>query len=43
MTFFISVCFSGRANLKQIEEKTVLEDSGACFTGKCLKFCMVMV
>ena len=32
MTSFISVCFSGRVNLKKIEEKTPLGGPGACFT-----------
>ena len=41
MTSFISVCFSGRVNLKQIEEKTVLGDPGAYSPGKFLKFYMV--
>ena len=38
MTSFISVCFSGRANLKLIEEKTALGGPGACSRGKFLKF-----
>ena len=38
MTSFIGVCFSGRVNLKQIEEKTVLGGPGACSPGKSLKF-----
>ena len=37
-TSFIIVCFSGRANLKQIEEKTALKDLGACSHEKNLKF-----
>ena len=41
MTSFISVCYSGRVNLKQIEGKTALEDPGTCFRGKILKFYMV--
>ena len=41
MTLFISVCFSGRENLKQIEEKTALGGPGACFTKKKLKFYIV--
>ena len=42
MTSFISVRFSGRINLKQIEENTALENSGAYSPGKSLKFYMVM-
>ena len=38
MTSYISVCFSGRVNLKQIEEKTALEGPGACYPGTILKF-----
>ena len=42
MTSFISVCFSGRANLKQFEEKTTLEGPGACSPGKFLKVYIVL-
>ena len=38
MTSCIIVCFSGRANLKQIEEKTVVGGPGACSPEKFLKF-----
>ena len=41
MTSFISVCFSGRANLKQIEKKTAVGGLGACSTGNFLKFYIV--
>ena len=42
MASFISVCFFGRVNLKQIEEKTTLKGSGgACFSEKILKFYIV--
>ena len=41
VTSFISVCFSGRVNLKQIEEKTTLGSPGTCSPGKFLKFYMV--
>ena len=41
MSSFISVRFSGRANLKQIEEKTTLGGPGACSPGKILKFYIV--
>ena len=41
MTSFISSCFSGRVNLKQIEEKNALGGPGACFLGNFLKFYMV--
>ena len=41
MTSFISVCFYGRVNLKQIEGKTTLGGPGACSPGKFLKFYMV--
>ena len=37
MTFFISVCFSGRVNLKQIEKKTTLGGPRACSPGKFLE------
>ena len=45
MTSFrpINICFSGRVNLKQIEEKTAQEDPGACSPGNFLRFYMVMV
>ena len=41
MTSFRRVCFSGRANLKQTEEKTALGSPGACSLGKFLKFYIV--
>ena len=41
MTSFISVCFSGRANLRQIKEKTILGNPGACSPGNILKFYIV--
>ena len=41
MISFVIVCFSGRANLKQIEEKTGLGGPGACSPGNILKFYIV--
>ena len=41
MTSFMSVCFSGKANLKHIEEKTALGGPGACSPEKILKFYVV--
>ena len=39
MASFVSVCFSGRANLKQIEKKNgSIGGPGACSFGKFLKF-----
>ena len=37
MTSFIIVCFSGKANLKQIEEKTAPGGPKACSPEKFLK------
>ena len=34
MTSFVSVCFSGRVNLKQIKEKTTLVALGHAFPEK---------
>ena len=41
MTSFISVCFSGRVNLKQIEKKMALGNSRASSSEKVLKFYLV--